>query len=65
MSLAPVIMAAVASLAALGAIAAILGIRGTGDAAIYARRLTATMLFALAGILGFFAWSMASWDARP
>lgn len=61
MTLAPLIMAAVAGLAALGAICALAFIRGASEAAIYARRLTATMLVALAGILGFFAWSMASW----
>lgn len=59
---APLIMAAVASLAALGGIAALAVIRGRSDGAIYARRMIATMLFALAGILGFFAWSMASWS---
>ncbi|MBS1831287.1 MAG: hypothetical protein JST65_01160 [Acidobacteria bacterium] len=61
---APVIMAAVASLAGVGGIAALVGIRGRSDAAIYARRLIATMLLALAGILGFFAWSMASWGSQ-
>lgn len=61
MTLAPLIMAAVAGAAALGAIAALAFIRGAGEGAIYARRLIATMLVALAGILSFFAWSMASW----
>ena len=58
---APIIMAAVASLAGVGGIAALFGIRGTSEGAVYARRMIATMLFALAGILGFFAWSLASW----
>ena len=60
---APIIMAAVAGLAGIGGVASILAIRGSSEGAVYARRLTATMLFALAGILGFFAWSMASWGA--
>lgn len=63
MTRAPIVMAAVASLAGVGGIAALFGIRGTGDAATYARRMVATMLFAIALILGFFAWSLASWSA--
>jgi len=63
MTRAPIVMAAVASVAGLGGVAALFGIRGSSEAATYARRLTATMLFALAGILGFFAWSMANWGA--
>ena len=58
---APIIMAAVASVAGLGGVASLFMIRGSSEGAVYARRITATMLFALAGILGFFAWSMASW----
>ena len=58
---APIIMAAVASVAGIGGVASLFAIRGASDGAIYARRLIATMLFALAGILGFFAWSMANW----
>ena len=58
---APIIMAAVAGVAGLGGVASLFAIRGSSEGAIYARRITATMLFALAGILGFFAWSMASW----
>ena len=65
MTRAPIVMAAVASVAGLGGIAALLAIRGDSDAATYARRMIATMLFALALILGFFAWSMAGWEARP
>ena len=61
MSLAPIIMYAVAAVLTLSGIASIVAIRGTSEPAIYARRLLATMLFALGGILGFFAWSMASW----
>ena len=62
MTRAPIIMAAVASVAGLGGIAALVGIRGRSDAATYARRMIATMLFALALNLGFFAWSLASWE---
>jgi hypothetical protein len=58
---APIIMAAVAGLAGLGGLASLFAIRGSSEGAVYARRITATMLLALAGILGFFAWSMASW----
>ena len=65
MTSAPIIMAAVASVAGLGGATALVAIRGAGEGAIYARRMTATMLFALAAILGFFAWSMASWSTRP
>lgn len=63
MTRAPIVMAAVASVAGLGGIASLVAIRGRSDAATYARRMIATMLFALAGILGFFAWSLASWGA--
>ena len=58
---APIIMATVASVAGLGGVASLFMIRGSSEGAVYARRITATMLLALAGILGFFAWSMASW----
>ena len=45
----------------LAGIVAIFAIRGTSEGAVYARRILVTMLLALGGILGFFAWSMASW----
>jgi len=61
MTRAPLIMAAVAGLAGVGGVAALFGIRGPSEAAIYARRMIATMLLALALILGFFAWSLTSW----
>ncbi|MBN8814027.1 MAG: hypothetical protein J0J06_01110 [Sphingomonas sp.] len=63
MTRAPIVMAAVASVAGLGGVASLVAIRGAGEAATYARRMIATMLFALALILGFFAWSLASWGA--
>ncbi|MDB5678999.1 hypothetical protein [Sphingomonas bacterium] len=63
MSTAPIIMYAVAGVVALGGIAAMFGIRGPSEGAVYARRIVVTMALALAGILGFFAWSMASWGA--
>lgn len=58
---APIIMAAVAGVAGLGGVVSLVAIRRASEGTVYARRLIATMLFALAGILGFFAWSMTSW----
>ena len=63
MSWAPIIMFAVAGVLALGGVVAIFAIRGRSDSAVYARRILVTMLLTLAGILGFFAWSMAGWEA--
>ena len=61
MSLAPIIMYAVAGFLLLAGIVAMFAIRGPSEGAVYARRILVTMLLALGGILAFFAWSMASW----
>jgi hypothetical protein len=53
-------MYAVASAAGAGGIV-VLTRRAASEGAIYARRIGATMLFALAAILTVFATAMASW----
>jgi len=62
MTRAPMIMYAVAGAAAAGGVFAITR-RATSEGAVYARRIGATMLFALAAILTIFASAMASWSA--
>ena len=58
----PLIMYAVAAVAAGGG-AYVLTRRAASEGAVYARRIGATMLFALATILTIFATAMASWSA--
>ena len=58
----PIIMYAVAAVAGLGAIATLFA-PGKSEGAMYARRIGATMLLALALILAVFATAMASWGA--
>ena len=60
---APLIMYIVAGVLVIGGIVAMVAIRGPSEGAVYARRIVVTMALTLAGILGFFAWSMASWGA--
>jgi hypothetical protein len=55
-------MYAVASAAGAGGIV-VLTRRAASEGAVYARRIGATMLFALAAILTVFATAMASWGA--
>jgi len=60
MTRAPLIMYAVAGAAGAGGIV-VLTRRAASEGAVYARRIGATMLFALATILTVFATAMASW----
>ena len=60
MTRAPLIMYAVAGVAGAGGIV-VLTRRATSEGAVYARRIGATMLLALAAILTVFASAMASW----
>lgn len=60
MTRAPLIMYAVAGTAGLGGIG-LLFVRARSEGAIYARRIGATILLALALILGVFAHALASW----
>ena len=62
MTRAPIIMYAVAGAAAAGGVYVVTR-RATSEGAVYARRIGATMLFALAAILTVFASAMASWSA--
>ncbi len=63
MTRAPLVMYAVAASAGAGGIF-VLTRRATSEGAVYARRIGATMLLALATILTVFATTMASWEAR-
>jgi hypothetical protein len=58
----PLIMYIVAGTAAAGGVFALTR-RAASEGAVYARRIVATMLFALALILTVFATAMASWSA--
>lgn len=60
MNRAPLIMYSVAGVAGAGGIV-VLTRRAVSEGAVYARRIGATMLFALATILTVFATAMASW----
>jgi hypothetical protein len=60
MNRAPLIMYAVAGAAGAGGIL-VLTRSAASEGAVYARRIGATMLFALAAILTVFASAMASW----
>lgn len=60
MNRAPLIMYTVAGAAAAGGIF-VLTRRAASEGAVYARRIGATMLFALTAILTVFATAMASW----
>ena len=62
MTRAPLIMYAVAGVAGAGGIV-VLTRRAASEGAVYARRIGATMLFALAAILTIFASAMTSWSA--
>ena len=61
MNRAPLIMFAVAAMLGLAGVA-VLVTPGTGEGAVYARRITATMLIALALTLAFYATMLASWS---
>lgn len=60
MNRAPLVMYAVAGVAGAGGIV-VLTRRATSEGAVYARRIGATMLFALTAILTVFATALASW----
>lgn len=62
MTRAPLVMYSVAGIAAAGGVYAVTR-RAASEGAVYARRIVATMLFALATILTVFATAMASWSA--
>ena len=62
MNRAPLVMYAVAGVAGAGGIV-VLTRRVTSEGAVYAQRIGATMLLALATILTVFASAMASWSA--
>ena len=62
MTRAPLVMYAVAGVAGAGGIV-VLTRRAASEGAVYARRIGATMLFALAVILTVFATAMASWSS--
>jgi hypothetical protein len=62
MNRAPLIMYAVAGAAGAGGIV-VLTRRAASEGAVYAQRIGATMLLALATILIVFASAMASWSA--
>ena len=62
MTRAPLIMYTVAGVAAAGGVYVVTR-RATSEGAVYARRIGATMLFALTAILTIFATAMASWSA--
>ena len=60
MSRAALIMYAVAGTAGATGLG-LLFVRAQGEAAVYARRIAATMLLAIALVLGVFAHALASW----
>jgi uncharacterized membrane protein len=62
MTRAPLVMYAVAGVAGAGGLV-VLTRRAKSEGAVYAQRIGATMLLALAAILTVFASAMASWGA--